>query len=123
MNTKTQGLDHYILTGVDLKTTGTTIVFTTDSGRRFHPLFVVFEVTAATAITIGATVSLGITSAAFADIVAAVVVSTAANKMLPNALSALLDSIPPGTDVKVNVSVAATGTSGTMRVDVIGYYD
>jgi len=116
-------LVRYTLTGINIKTTGATTVFTTDNGPRFHPLFVIFEITTAVALTIGATLSLGITSVAFADIAAAVVIGTTANKMLPNALSALIDSIPPNTDVKVNVSIAATGTSGTARVDIIGYYD
>lgn len=123
MSDSFQGLIRYVKTGIDVKTTGTTTVCTTDSGRRFHPLFVIFEMTAASSLTVGATLSLGVTAAAYADIVAAVVIGTAANKMLPNAITALVDSIPASTDVKVNVSVAAVGTSGTARVDLLGYYE
>lgn len=119
----TQSLIRYTLTAVDLKTTGATTVFTSNTGARFHPLFIVFEVESATALTVGATVSLGVTAAAYTDVVAGVTVGTTASKMLPNSLSALTDSIAPGTAVKVNVSVAAIGTSGTFRCDVLGYYD
>lgn len=119
----TQNLTRYTLTAVDLKTTGATTVFTSNTGARFHPLFVVFEVESATALSVGATVSLGVTAAAYTDVVAGVTVGTTASKMLPNSLSALTDSVAPGTAVRVNVSIAAIGTSGTFRVDVIGYYD
>jgi hypothetical protein len=118
---KNQGLVAYSVTGVNAKSTGATTIFTTE-GERFHPLFVVAEITAASALTIGATVSVGTNSTSFNNIMAASVTGTTLNNMLPNALSALTDSVAPGTAVKVNVSVGAVGTSGTMSVTVIGFY-
>lgn len=123
MSDKVQDLVHHKLLGVDAKTTGATTIFTTDVGRRFRPLLTSFEMTAANTITVGATVSVGITASAYSDIISASVVGTTANKMLPFPPATLIDSIAGGTDVKVNVSVAATGVSGTFRVDIFGYYD
>jgi len=118
---KNQALVAYSVTGINAKSTGATTIFTTE-GERFHPLFVVAEITAASALTVGATVSVGTNSASFNNIMAASVTGTTINNMLPNALSALTDSVAPGTAVKVNVSVGAVGTSGTMSVTVIGFY-
>jgi len=118
---KNQALVAYSVTGINAKSTGATTIFTTE-GERFHPLFIVTEITAATSLTIGATASVGTNSSSFNNIMAASVTGTTVNNMLPNALSALTDSVAPGTAVKVNVSIAATGTSGTLSVTVIGFY-
>jgi hypothetical protein len=118
---KSQSLVVYTVTGLNMKSTGATTIFTTE-GERFHPLFCLAEITAASSLTIGASVSVGTNSSTFNNILAASVTGTTVNNMLPNALSALTDSVAPGTAVKANISIAATGTSGTLSVSVIGFY-
>lgn len=119
---KSQSLVTYTVTGIDAKTVAATTLFTTDGGARFHPLFIVVEVTAATALTIGGTASIGTNAATYTNVLAALTTGTTVNSMLPNALSALTDSIAPGTAVKFNLTVAATGTSGVLSVVVVGFY-
>lgn len=119
---KSHGLVVYSVTGVDVKTSGATTIFTTDGGARFHPLFVIVEIASASALTIGGTASVGTNSATYNNVLAAMTTGTTVNSMLPNALSALTDSIAPSTAVKLNLSVAATGVSGTLSVTIIGAY-
>lgn len=114
-------------TGIDLKTTGAVTIFTTENGtQRFVPTAIIVEITAAVSITVGATISAGITAASYNDIMAATVLTgvTAVNNMLafPALASAVVTSVPANTAFKINVTVAATGTSQSARVDVIGYY-
>lgn len=119
---KQQNLVAYVVTGVDIKSATSTTIFTTDEGGRFHPLFVVVELTSASSLTIGGTASVGTNASSYNNIMPAAVTGTTLNKMLPNALSALTDSVAPNTAVKLNISIAATGTSGTLSCTVVGYY-
>lgn len=120
---KNANLITYVVTGIDLKTTGATTIFTTDSGGdRFHPLFTIIEVTAQSGLAVGSTYSIGTNASSYNNILASAVSGITSNKMLPTAMSALTDSIAPETAVKINISVAATGTSGSCSVSVIGFY-
>lgn len=120
---KNANLVSYSITGIDLKATGATTIFTTDSGGdRFHPLFTLIEVTAQSGLAIGSTYSIGTNASSYNDILTSAVSGITSNKMLPTAMSALTDSVAPGTAVKINISVAATGTSGTCSASVIGFY-
>lgn len=113
---------------VTLTATGNTTIFTTENGtRRFVVLGVNVEITAANTVTIAGTLSVGQTSAAYADILAAAPLTglTSANKMALNMGSALASgqiSIAANTAIVARVSVASTATTHTARVDVAGYY-
>lgn len=114
--------------GIPLTATGATLLFTTENGtRRFVVLAVNIEITTANTVTIAGTLSVGQTSSAYADILAAAALTglTSANKMAINMGSSLASgqaSIAPNTGIYTNVSVASTATAHVARIDVIGYY-
>lgn len=113
--------------GIALTATGAITLFTTESnsGRRFHPMWIIVEVTDADAITVAATCSFGTNDPDYNNVLAAAALTglTALNRESKQALSAATDSVAPSTDVKVNVTVAAVATTCTARIDAVGYYE
>ena len=115
-------------TGVSLKALATTAVGVTENGtRRFYPLWVVVSCDAATAITIGASVSVGTTNAN--EILGITVLTSVltANQLLtvmaPSPTTPPQASIAPNTTLNVKVTTAATGTTQTATVRVFGFYN
>lgn len=114
----------YTFGGINAKTATNTQLFTTDSGRKFMPTGIFVRCTAASGITVVATASFGTNGGGgYNDIVAATALTnlTAADTMFPVPL-VLPIIIPGGTQVHINVTVAATGTSQTIEATVEGYY-
>lgn len=110
--------------GQDAKTTGTKTIFTTaaDQGQFVVVMFIV-EVASATAISAGGTVSLGTNSTNYDNIFTGAGVQPTAAKActcrVPGASQVTVDA---STALIANLSVAATGTSGTYNYHVIGFY-
>lgn len=105
-------------TAIDLKATGATIIVSAASGKKFIPIAVRLYITTKTAATIGPTVSVGTNSATFDNLCAAQTaqVSTLSAPFVEVLLMnggattevPVLDLTNP---IKLNVSVAATGTA------------
>jgi len=112
--------------GIDAKATGATTIGTTrDSGERFVPLYVVVELTAAAALTIVPTISVGTNGASYNNLLVATALTgiSATNNVVILAIPpSVITSVPPGTPIKVNITIGATATTATVRVDVVGYY-
>lgn len=115
----------YTFGGIDAKTATNTHLFTTDAGRKWVTVGAFIRCTAASGVLTVATVSIGSNAATYTDLVAATALTgvTAADLTIP-VLPVL--SVPAiiagGTAIHANVSVAATGTSQTLEVTIIGYY-
>jgi hypothetical protein len=124
------GMTKFTLEGINGKTVASSKIATTDPARAFIVTGVVIRCTAASAITIAASASVGTNSASFNNIIAATVLAgvTAANKAVssdPSGSLTVLEAgivIPPNTDIDIKITNAATGTSQTLGVDVLGYY-
>lgn len=121
---KSNDLVRYSVSGIDAKTTGTTTLFTTDAGRVFVPTSVVVYCSAATAITVPASISIGTNGAAYDNMVAPSTLSalTAAGLFTVPVLTVGGTAATASTAVVLNITTAATGTSQTIEVDVIGFY-
>jgi hypothetical protein len=109
--------------GLDVKTTGATSLFTTpDNGKSFVPTRYIFKLNPSEAITVGPTISLGTNAASYNNLKTG---SPACTTALPNNSVPAAGNFPeiaPGTQVFANITSGATGTSGTMSVQVYGYY-
>lgn len=105
----------YTLAGVDAKTIASTVIFTSQPGRQFIITDAVARTTAAVAIAVGATISIGTNGATYNNIAPAVaMLSLTANTydmVLGRILAVSPIVVPAATDVRINVSLAATGTS------------
>lgn len=115
----------FALTNVNGKTTGAVTIDTVDGSNRFYPTSVLFEVMAATLITVPPTVSVGSNSPSFNDIVAATSLTglTALNKtVVMNLTAAAFTSVAAGGTLGINVTVGATATTCTLKVMVVGFY-
>jgi len=115
---------------VDAKSAAsTTMDITENNGKRFVPLFVVAELTATSLITVGPSFSIGTNSTAFDNIMAITATGITATNAILNKLAlgngaagTNTLSIAANTTVTLKVTTGAVGTSGTLRVDLIGYY-
>ena len=121
---KTNDIVRYSVAGIDAKTTGNTTLFTTDPGRVFVPIAVVAYCSAATAITVAATITIGTNSTAYDNLVASSILSglTAAGLFTTPVYTLGATPVAPGTDVVLKIGTAATGTSQTIEIDIIGFY-
>lgn len=115
-----------ILTGINLKTTGATKIFTTpNNGLRFYPDKVTFEITAATAITVAGAASVGTNASTYNNILSISTLTGAAavNNILSFALDLVVtNSVAPNTDIYVNITLGITATSATGSVTILGHY-
>jgi len=112
--------------GIDGKTVANTTLFTTENGtERCYPVLAIVEATAGSVITVGPTVSIGTNSATFNNILAATsmtLVLLTNTMQVSLATGVLPSSVAANTAVTVRVSVGAVGTSQTLRVTLLGYY-
>jgi hypothetical protein len=106
----------------DAKTQGDNNLYVVPAGKTFYITGIQAQVESAVAPTGTPTFSLGITAAAYADIVAATTFGADTTGRVKNLT--LLDgtslAISGGTTIKCRVSVAALGTTYTMRIRIIG---
>lgn len=111
-------------TGIDAKTVAGTLAYTNNTARTIIVYGYYALCTAATAITVGPTCSLG-TSAGTSDITAAIPLVALLNATTANLFSESIIGISvailPGGSVYFNVNAAATGTSQTLSAYILGY--
>lgn len=112
------------LSGIDGKTTGAIKIGTTSNIGRFVPLFVNVEGTNISGFVTVASFSVGSNGASYNNILAisAMTGVIATNIVLQTNAAALLSSLPASTDVYINITTGAVGTTYTMRASVIGFY-
>ena len=106
-----------------LAVANTKIGTTENKGRRFYPTAGFFALSSVTGtLTVAATASIGVTAAAYADVVAASPVTglAAANNLFRIALLTTGPSIAPNVDVYCRVSVAAVGVGLTVYDLIVG---
>jgi len=115
------------VSGVNGKTQAATLIGTTENqGRRFYPLFIMVEVTAANTIAVAATASVGTNASSYNNVLTASALTglTSANASLAfvPTLTAIA-SVSPGTGIFLNVTTGATATTCTLKASVLGYYE
>lgn len=110
------------VTGIDAKATGTTALYTVPAGKTLHVVGVQVTCTAATAITIGPTLGIGI-AANEDDIYSSTVLTGLVNTTTEfNFGTTQLQRNGVATSVvKVGIDTAATGTSQTLAISLIGW--
>lgn len=111
------------ISNINAKSIATTTLYTPPSGKTAIITGAIVRCTAASAITNGPTVSVGMTSSAYSDIFAATALNalTGTTSVYGFSLTGMSVSIAGGTAIKANLSAAATGTSQTISIDLIGY--
>ena len=111
-----------VVAGVNLQTVGTTLIYTVPAGVTALFTMAFVEITAATAITVGATGGLGI-AAGEADVFAPVVFTgvLAAGQVWAFQSAGLTRTGPAASVVRYGNDVAATGTSQTARIHLFGF--
>jgi len=117
------GMTGYYLNTFNSKNLGNTIFFTTpSSGFRFFPTHIIMSVLFATAITAGASISIGTNGSSYNNIMAntSFIGLTAANNYQVVQLSGVLNAISANTSAYLNVNTASVGTSITMSCVIVG---
>ena len=114
------------VTGINAKSVATTALYTVPSlgtNQNCIVTMAIVRCTAATAITSGPTIGIGVTAGS-ADIYAQTALSTLTSntKAYNYAAPGVLVLVAPGSTINLGVSVAATGTSMTVACDLWGYF-
>lgn len=115
----------YGVTGINAKNTGSTGIYTTETGLgRFYPVAVLFEATNTASVSIVATISVGTNASSYNNILAASGLAglTSNNAIITFPLTAAAVSVPASTAIVMNVTVGATATTMTVSCYLIGYY-
>jgi hypothetical protein len=112
---------HFYASGVvNVKNTGSTLLFTTKPAN-FAPLQIFMYCIAANSITVPATVSIGTNSPNYNNIVPATLMTAETTGLYYTFVpSNLMPLIPPSTQIFANVTIAATGTSQTISIGIQG---
>ncbi len=110
------------VTGIDAKATGTTTLYTVPTGKTAVITGAVVRCTAATAITVAPTLGIGV-AAGEDDIFASTALTglTATTKEWTFVASGLMVNAAAAAAIKVGIDTAATGTSQTLAIDLLGY--
>jgi len=110
------------ITGVDAKVTGTTTLYTVPTGKTAVITGAVIRCTAATAITVAPALGIGV-AAGEDDIFASTALTglTATTKVWSFGASGLAAPVAAAGVIKLGIDTAATGTSQTIAVDLLGY--
>lgn len=126
VSTKSPGLLS-TTTGINAKTVANTALYTVPAAKTAVVTWIIIRCTAAAAITVGPTVSVGRNATSYNDIYASEVVSALTNPG-PGAGSMFgfgtigMSSLAAAADViTLALTNASTGTSQTIAVDLIGY--
>ena|SRR5215208_7788735 len=109
-------------TGINAKSTGTTTLYTVPTGKRAYITEIVFHCTAATAITVEPTLGVGV-AAGEVDIMPSTALTgfTALDKIYRFSPEGTYVSCAAADAIKVGIDTAATGTSMTIEVYLIGF--
>lgn len=125
----TPGLQIIGKKGINAAATGSTQIGTTDNGtERFYPTMVVFHIaTIGGTVTIPITASIGTNASSYTNILAATLQTALTSQNVMGVNGMVLGtpaSIPPNTAIYVNITIALGGIAptGTVDVDLIGYY-
>lgn len=112
--------------GLNAKTAGAVKIGTTENANRnFYVTEIILETTASSLITVPVVASIGTNGTSYNNISSAIVVGGLIANLLFTKTSvggSAVPVIPPGTDVFINITIPAIGTSQTINVHVIGYY-
>lgn len=113
---------------IDFKTTGVTTIFTTPAGLAFIPMgWGIYATSFSGAIT-APTYNLGTNAATYDNFTDGCIIfpfnntNTASITTTSEASANTGDYIPAGTDFKINITGAATGTTVTGRIFIYGFY-
>lgn len=108
-----------IVSTINAKNTGTTALYTVPTGKTAIITSTYIRCTAATAITVGPSVDIGVTAG---DIYPNTALTTlnAANKQFGFFSTGIAQSPTAGQTVNLNINTAATGTSMTIEVIMLG---
>lgn len=112
---------------VNGKNTGTTTIYTLEgSGSlNFYPTQVVLRAVSITGAAIKPTLSIGTNSSNYDNIASGSMLNTVTSLLgitsQPQNV-ATSPALPSGTDIKVNVTIGATATAYTFKIDILGYY-
>lgn len=112
-------------TGIDGKTIANhTINPITDSGRKCVVTHMIVRTTTTTAVTVAAQCSLGVTGAAYTDIIGTTTLTglTAVDKATVIQAAAAANLVGGGGNATFRISTGATATTLTLAVEIFGYY-
>src|SRR5947207_1682978 len=105
--------------GIDAKTLGATAIGTTENGtRRFYPLYLIVNCSAANTVAVVAALSIGTNSTAFDNLLAITALTglTTANMSIQVPIVLATGTIAANTSVSVKLTTVATATSQTIDV-------
>lgn len=107
---------------LNAKTTGAGTLFATQTNQKIGITGILFTCTAATAITVACTISIGTNSTTNNNIMAATALTglTTLGQTLYIPITGVISSVAASTNVGYNITVAATGTSQSLIVYVLG---
>lgn len=111
------------VTGINAKTTGTTVLYNVPSGKTAVITAAIVRCTAANTITIGPSADVGdsITGAASIYANTAIMALTAPPKAFGYSSVGMFNTVAASGVINFNINTAATGTSQTISVTLIGY--
>ena len=115
----------YTVTGVDGKVVAATKIMSTSGQGRFTPLSITFELANVAGYVSAITASVGTNAILYNDVMLAVAIPTitTVNSLQTNSLSTNAISIPPSTDVYLNITVAAVAGTFNLKVSITGFYN
>lgn len=109
---------------VNGKTIGNTLIFTTDSVKRFVPTGVYVNVVSVVGLSLVATLSVGTNSPNYNNICAAAILTglDSNNETIQLPLTGNLNSVAPGSQVYARVSIGSTATTYDLNTAIAGFY-
>src|SRR5258707_969924 len=111
-----------ITTGINLKNTGATTLYTNATGKKVVITQIIVRVTAASVYTVAAQVSVGQNSATYNDILANVILNSLAVDAIDILTPAVANlAVAPAPAIKLIVNPGATATTATGSVVLIGF--
>jgi len=113
----------YSVSGIDGKTTGSTLLFTPIS--QFTPVSVTTELNSVSGFVTVASYSIGTNGASYNNIlgISALTGVLAANNLLNFPVVTLVSSVASGTGIYVNITSGAVATTYVLKVSITGFYD
>jgi hypothetical protein len=113
---------------VNGKNTGTTKIYTLeDNGSNFLPTMVIMRNSNISGVIIKPTVSFGSNVSSYDNIATGSLLSTLLSTLGASAgvpqIATVVTPLAGGTDIYANVSIAASATTYSFKVDLLGYYE
>lgn len=111
------------VTSINTKTIAQTNLYTVPTGKTAIITAAIVRCTAATSITNGPTASIGFTASAYSDIYVGqnMIALTGTTSIFGYSTVGMSASATAASVIKFNITTAASGTSQTVAVDLIGY--